>query len=105
MLENRRKDVRVPLKAQVSCVADSRTVRGVTRNISESGIQVDLPELRKTANVQLGFRLPVSDSIIDATGAVIWVSGRRSGIKFKYVREQSQKSIGDFIEERKRKSS
>jgi hypothetical protein len=66
---------------------------------------VDVPELGKTANVQLGFRLSVSDNIIDATGAVIWVSGRRNGIKFKYVGEQSQKSIRDFIEERKRKSS
>jgi c-di-GMP-binding flagellar brake protein YcgR len=99
-VENRRKNVRVPIQAQVTCVAGSRTLRGVTRNISESGIQVELPELRKSENVKLAFRLIVSGTIIDASGAVIWVLGRRTGIKFKYVGEQIHKSIRRFIEER-----
>ena len=93
--------MRVPIQAQLTCVAESRTLRGVTRNISETGIGVELPELRKRANVRLEFRLPGSDSMIDATGAVIWVSGKRNGIKFKYVGEQSQKSLRQFIQERK----
>ena len=93
--------MRVPIHAQVTCIAESRTLRAVTPNISESGIQVELSELRKTENVQLEFRLSVSGSIIDATGAVIWVSGSRNGIKFKYVREQSRMSIRQFIKERK----
>lgn len=93
--------MRVPLQAQVTCIAESRTVRGVTRNISESGIQVELPELRKRENVQLAFRLSVSGSIVDATGAVIWISGRRNGIKFKYVGEQSRVSIRHFIRKTK----
>ncbi|MGE5083292.1 MAG: PilZ domain-containing protein [Acidobacteriota bacterium] len=104
-MENRRKNVRVPIQAQLTCVAESRTLRGVTRNISETGIGVELPELRKRANVRLEFRLPGSDSMIDATGAVIWVSGKRNGIKFKYVGEQSQKSLRQFIQERKHSAS
>ncbi|MFL6306314.1 MAG: PilZ domain-containing protein [Candidatus Sulfotelmatobacter sp.] len=104
-MENRRKDVRVPLQAQVTCIAESRTMRGVTRNISESGIQVELPELRKREKVQLGFRLSVSGSIVDATGAVIWIVGRRNGIKFKYMGEQSRMSIRQFIEDRKHVAS
>jgi len=97
--------VRVPIQAQLTCVTESRTLRGVTRNISERGIGVELPELRKTANVRLEFRLPGSDSMIDATGAVIWVSGKRNGIKFKYVGEQSQKSLRQFIQKREHSAS
>jgi hypothetical protein len=97
--------VRVPIQAQVTCVAESRTLRGVTRNISERGIEVELPELRKRENVRLEFRLPGSDSMIDATGAVIWVLGKRNGIKFMYVGEQSQKSIWQFVQERKHGAS
>ena len=97
--------MRVPLHAQVTCIAESRTLRGVTRNISESGIQVELPELRKRENVQLAFRLSVSGSIVDATGAVIWILGRRNGIMFKYMGEQSRMSIRQFIEERKHGAS
>jgi hypothetical protein len=97
--------VRVPLQTQVTCIAESRTMRGVTRNISESGIQVELPELRKRENVQIAFRLSVSGSIVDATGAVIWTLGRRNGIKFKYMGEQSRMSIRQFIEDRKHVAS
>jgi c-di-GMP-binding flagellar brake protein YcgR len=100
-VQNRRKDVRVPIQAQVTCIAETGILRGVTRNISASGIQVEQPELRKKENVQLAFRLAVADTIIDTSGAVVWVSGRRNGIKFKYVGEQSQKSIRQFIEERR----
>jgi PilZ domain len=97
--------VRVPIQAHVTCVVESRALRGVTRNISERGIEVELPELRKRANVRLEFRLPGSDSMIDATGAVIWVLGKRNGIKFKFVGEQSQKSLRQFIQKRKQSAS
>jgi c-di-GMP-binding flagellar brake protein YcgR len=99
-LQNRRKHVRVPMRAQVICIADVQTLRGVTWNLSECGIQVELPELQRKAKVQLTFRLPVSGTIIDALGAVVWRSERRHGIKFQQVGEQSQQSIRDFIGER-----
>jgi len=92
--------VRVPMRAQVICIANMQTVRGVTWNLSESGIQVESPQLRKQADVQLTFRLPMSDAIIEALGAVIWVSGRRNGIRFKQVGEQSRNLIRHFIEGR-----
>jgi c-di-GMP-binding flagellar brake protein YcgR len=100
-VDNRRKDVRVPIRAQVSCVADFRSLRGVTRNISQKGIQIEAPGLSNKANVHLTFRLPFSDAIIDATGTVVWGVGRRNGIRFDHVGEQSQQSIRDFVEERK----
>jgi c-di-GMP-binding flagellar brake protein YcgR len=92
--------VRVPVRAQVICIADTRTLRGVTWNLSQSGIQVELPELSKKAKVQLTFRLPDSGTIIDALGAIVWQSERRHGIKFQQVGEQSQQSIRDFVVER-----
>ena len=99
-MEDRRKDVRVPIRAQVICFADTRTARGVTWNLSQNGIQVEVPELRKKAKVQLTFRLPLADTIIDARGAVVWVSGRRLGIEFNQIGGQSEASIRHFIEQR-----
>ena len=99
VLQNQREHLRVPIRAHVICIADTRTLRCVTWNISQSGIQVETPELRKKANVRLTFRLPHSDTIIEALGAVVWVSGKRNGIKFKQVGTQSQDLIRHFIEE------
>jgi len=99
-LDNRRKHVRVPVRAQVICIVNTHTFRGVTCNLSQSGIQVDVPELRRKAHVQLSFRLPLSQTIIDARGTVVWHSKRRHGIEFKYMGEQTHDSIRHFIEER-----
>jgi hypothetical protein len=75
-------------------------MRGVTRNLSETGMLVDVPELKKKAYVQLSFRLPRSEVIIDARGTVVWTLMRRHGIKFKHMGEQSRESIRQFIDER-----
>lgn len=91
--------MRVPIRAQVTCIANNRTLRGVTWNLSRSGLQVEIPELERKANVRLTFRLPVSGTIIDALGAVVWRSEKRHGIKFKQIGEQSHESIQHFIEE------
>ena len=99
ILQNQREHARVPIRAQVICIADTRTLRGVTCNISQGGIQVEMPELRKRANLQLTFRLPHRGTIIEALGFVIWVSDRRNGIKFKQVGAQSNDLIRHFIEE------
>jgi hypothetical protein len=94
--------VRVPIRAQVTCFADTLISRGATWNISLSGIQVELPELKRKANVRLTFRLPFSGTIVDAVGTAVWHSERRHGIKFKYMGEQSLESIQHFIEEQSR---
>lgn len=100
-MQNRRKHVRVPIRAQVTCVAQMCTVRGVTRNLSESGIQVELPELGRRENIQLTFRLPASDTIIDTFGSVVWHAENRQGIIFKQIGEQSRASIRNFAAEHK----
>ena len=97
-MQNRRKHVRVPIRAQVTCMTEMYTIRGVTRNLSENGMQVELPDLEKRANVHLTFRLPGSDTIIDTFGTVIWLSEKRQGIKFKQIGAQSRSSIRHFVE-------
>jgi hypothetical protein len=84
----------------VICVAGTDALRGVTFNLSRSGIQVEIPELKRGADVQLTFRLPHSERIVDARGTVVWQKARHHGIKFKYVGEQSHQSIRHFISER-----
>lgn len=79
---------------------NAHTLRGVTCNLSQSGIQVEVSELKRKADVQLSFRLPPSETIIDALGAVVWCSNRRHGIKFMYIGEQTEDSIRQFIEAR-----
>ena len=82
-------------------MADRKTFRGVTRNLSESGIQVELPELKKKTKVHLTFRLPVSETMIDVFGTVVWCLNRQHGINFQYSAGQSHDSILHFINERK----
>lgn len=99
-MKDRRKDIRVPIRAQVICMTDTQTSRGVTRNLSQTGIQVEVPEINKGAKVQLTFRLPLSDTIIEAHGAVAWTSGSRLGIRFRQLGEYSHALIRHFIEQR-----
>jgi c-di-GMP-binding flagellar brake protein YcgR len=100
MLENRRKYSRVPMKAQVTCIIDSRTMRGVSWNLGEGGMQVEVSGLQPKEAVQLSFRLPASGLAIDAVGVVIWGDEKRHGIRFTYIGAQSQQSIHEYITER-----
>jgi CheY-like chemotaxis protein len=97
MLENRRKSTRVPIQADVTCTVGSRSMRGVSWNLSQGGMQVEVGGLRAKDGVRLSFQLPVSHTAIDATGVVMWGDERRQGIQFTQVSERNQKSIREFI--------
>ena len=99
MLENRRRSIRVPLQTDVTCTAGSRTVRGMTWNLSQGGIQVEAGGLQPGHAVQLSFRLPVSHTDIIAAGTVVWANDKRQGIRFTIVSEQNQQAIRGFISE------
>lgn len=100
MLSNRRTHERVPIQALVICIVGSRTMRGVSRNLSEGGMQVEVSGLKPKERVQLSFRSPTSGLAVDAVGAVIWGDDRRHGIHFAYVGAQSRQSIHRYIAER-----
>ncbi len=97
MLENRRKHVRVPIQADVSCTVGSRTLRGVSWNLSQGGMQVEVAGLKPKDAVRLSFQLPISAVIIDVSGIVAWGNEQRQGIQFTNVGAQSQESIRQFI--------
>jgi CheY-like chemotaxis protein len=97
MIENRRKSVRVPLQSDVTCTVGSRTARGVSWNLSQGGMQVEVADLKPNDTVRLSFQLPVSGIVIDAAGIVVWANATRQGIQFTNVSAQSQQSIRKFI--------
>lgn len=97
MLDNRRKSTRVPIQAEVSCTVGSRTVRGVTWNLSQGGMQIEVGDLKPKDGVRLSFQLPISGIVIDAIGIVVWVSEKRQGIQFTKIGVQSQQLIREFM--------
>src|SRR5579863_9261154 len=60
LYENRRRFVRVPLHVDVACAVEARQLHGVTWNLSQGGIQVDVGQLKPGDPVRLSFRLPPS---------------------------------------------
>ena len=99
MLENRRKYTRVPLQTEVICTVGSRTIRGITWNLSQGGMQVEASDLQSKDRVRLSFRLPVSGVSIDAMGTVAWADEKRQGIQFTTLSTPAQQSIRKYITE------
>jgi len=52
-MQNRRKHERVSIRAQVICIVDTRTLRGVSRNLSQEGMRVEGVDLKMAVAVQL----------------------------------------------------
>jgi CheY-like chemotaxis protein len=97
MLENRRKSIRVPLQTEVTCTVGSRTIRGISWNLSQGGMQVEASDLHVKDGVRLSFRLPVSGAAIDVTGTVAWAGENRQGIQFTTLSPPIQESIRKYI--------
>jgi len=102
LLENRRRHSRVPLQAGLVCSTDSRTLRGVSWNLSSGGMQVEVDGLQPGDSVNLSFRLPQPGIPIDAAGVVVWVKEKRQGIRFTKLSPQAQQAIQDFVAEAER---
>ena len=62
-------------------------------------MQVEVSDLKTKDAVQLTFRLPISQAIVDAVGTVVWAFEKRHGIRFGSIGAHSQQSIRQFIEE------
>lgn len=97
MSENRRRSVRVPIQTDVNCSIGSRTVLGRTWNLSHGGMQLEVGGLTPGEIVRVSFRLPVSSTLIEALGTVIWAKQDRQGIQFTNVTNQSREEIQQFI--------
>ena len=97
MLENRRRNTRVPLQTEVICTVGSRTIRGRTWNLSQGGMQLEASDLQSRDKVRLSFRFPVSGVSIDVGGTVAWVGEKRQGIQFTTLSAEAQQSIREYI--------
>jgi uncharacterized protein (TIGR02266 family) len=98
MLENRRRYTRVPVQADVTCTLGSRTITGVSWNLSQGGMQVEAGHLKAGDALKLSFRLPGSDMPLEVTGVVVWAKQERQGIQFTNVSAQDQQSIREFVD-------
>jgi CheY-like chemotaxis protein len=99
MVENRRRYIRVPLQTEVTCTVGSRTIRGMTWNLSHGGMQVEVGDLQPKDTVRLSFRLPVSGVSLEAGGTVVWAKEDRQGIQFTTLSAPVQESIRRYIAE------
>src|SRR5712692_1771308 len=88
MLDNRRRSVRVPIQKEVICEVGSRTVRGVTWNLSQGGIQGEAGDLQPGDGVRLLYRFAVRASTINAAGQVIWAKDTQQRIQFSQMTTQ-----------------
>ena len=99
MLENRRRHTRVPIQTEVTCTVGSRTIRGLTWNLSQGGMQVEAGGLEPKDTVRVSFQLPVSGVLLEAAGTVVWAKETRQGIQFTNVSPKIEQSIRGFISE------
>jgi DNA-binding response OmpR family regulator len=99
MLENRRRQMRAPIQTEVTCTVGSRTIRGITWNLSQGGIQVEAGGLQPKDTVRVLFQLPVSGVRLKVMGTVVWAKENRQGIQFTNVSPQNEQSIRKFIAE------
>jgi c-di-GMP-binding flagellar brake protein YcgR len=99
MLEHRRRSARVPIQTDVVCQAGDRVLRGVTWNLSQGGMQVEVGGLQPNDTVRLSFRLPVSRVSLEAAGTVVWAKANRQGIQFTNLSTQNEQSIRKFMAE------
>jgi len=95
--ENRRRSLRAPMQTEVTCTAGARSVKGITWNLSQGGMQVEVNDLHPDEPVRVSFRLPSSSTTIDAFGVVVWVKPDRQGIKFTKMTNQNQVEVRNFI--------
>ena len=100
LLENRRRNARVPLRTEVVCTSGSVSANAMSWNLSQGGMQIDsVSKLKPGDQVRLSFRLPLSGTQIDCIGAVAWASENRQGIQFTRLSEHNTKAIREFIAE------
>jgi CheY-like chemotaxis protein len=97
MLENRRRHTRAPIHADALLTVGSRTIRGVTWNLSQGGMQIEASDLQPGDVVRVSFRMPVSGSPLEATGTVVWAKENRQGIQFTSVTPQAEEAIRQYI--------
>jgi len=97
LYENRRRYTRVPMQTDVTCRLGDKKLNGITWNLSQGGMQLEVQGLKIGDTVQLSFTLPQPHVPIDAMGVVAWAKGERQGIYFSQMKVEQQIMVRDFI--------
>jgi len=95
--ENRRRSNRVSLNSEVTCIVGNRTLHGVTWNISQGGIQLEVFGLQKGDQLKMSFLLPNPATIIQCEGVIVWQQEERQGAYFTSMSLEAQDGIRDFV--------
>jgi len=95
--ENRRRSNRVYLNSEVTCVVGDRTLQGVTWNISQGGIQLEVLGLQRGAQLKMSFLLPNPATLIQCEGVIVWEQEERQGAYFTSMGLEAQDGIRDFV--------
>ena len=94
--ENRRY-VRVPLNTDVTCTLAGKELNGLTWNISQGGIQLEVAGLNLGDTVQMSFILPRPASVVKAQGLVVWELDNRQGLYFTEMSIQCQEMVRAYL--------
>jgi CheY-like chemotaxis protein len=97
LLDNRRRYTRVPMQTGLTCSVGLRTLQGITWNLSQGGMQVEVEGLAASDIPTLTFRLPATATVIESEASVVWAKGERQGIHFTGMNVQNQELIRNFI--------
>ena len=62
LAENRRRAIRVPMQTEVICDVGPRSIRGISWNLSQGGMQVEADGLQTGEAVRISFQFPVQRS-------------------------------------------
>jgi len=95
--EKRRQYTRVPLETEVVCRVGNRILEGMTWNVSQGGMQVEVGHLEHGDLARLSFTLPYPPIHIEVTGVVAWAGDKRQGIHFTEMSLENQEILHDFI--------
>jgi CheY-like chemotaxis protein len=100
MLQNRRRFVRVHLKTAVVCDNAGRVATGMSSNISDGGILLEVPNLSRGNRARLSFQVPGSGKVVEAVGIVERIDGQgRAGIRFLEINESGREAIRLLVDE------
>jgi CheY-like chemotaxis protein len=97
LYEGRRRYTRVPIQTEVICVVGPRTLTGMTWNMSQGGMQVEIHGLEPGDMAELSFRLPSPPLRIETFAHVVWSKDGRQGVQFIKMNIEHQLIVRDYI--------
>lgn len=86
-----------PLNTDVTCMVAEKTLNGLTWNISQGGIQLEVDGLKMGDTARMSFILPQPATVIKAHGVVVWAQEERQGLYFTDMGVEDQETVRAYI--------